>query len=133
MPREDNVVQRELGAAISAYRTHSLLASGGDDDYFSTDLPDDTLRGTFGAFPATVPLLFLVGELDPFMHPSTDKVELLGRWARFVKEAGGTVDEVNGGVVEGGHHNFDGDPEEVVGDLVGRVVRFLGGLEGEGA
>ncbi|KAJ4331176.1 hypothetical protein N0V95_009932, partial [Ascochyta clinopodiicola] len=44
VPRENNIVQRELGAAISAYRTNSLLAPGGDDDYFSTDLEDEVLR-----------------------------------------------------------------------------------------
>jgi hypothetical protein len=31
-------------------------------------------------------------------------------------------------VVEGGHHNLDGDPEEVVGDLVKRVGGFVEGL-----
>lgn len=129
VPRENNIVQRELGAAISAYRTHSLLAKGGDDDYFSTDLPDATLRETFGKFGEDVPLMFLLGSEDPYVNPKTDKVALLGRWAEFVKEGGGVVDEVNGGVVEGAHHNLDGDPEEVVADLVGRVVRFLGGFE----
>lgn len=131
MPRENNIVQKELGAPITAYRTNSLLASGGDDDYFSTDLPSPTLKKTFGAIPKEVPIMFLLGSEDPFMHPSTDKKELLERWAGFVREGGGRVDEVNGGIVEGGHHNLDGDPEEVVGDLVKRVVGFLGGL-GEG-
>ncbi|KAJ4308913.1 hypothetical protein N0V94_009163, partial [Neodidymelliopsis sp. IMI 364377] len=42
--RENNIVQKELGAAISAYRTNSLLEKGGDDDFFSTDLSDATLR-----------------------------------------------------------------------------------------
>lgn len=72
--------------------------------------------------------MFLLGSEDPFVAKSTDKVALLGKWARFVKEGGGTVDEVNGGVIEGGHHNLDGDPEEVVADLVSRVVRFVEGL-----
>lgn len=127
--RENNIVQRELGAAISAYRTHSLLAKGGDDDYFSTDLPDSTLKNTFGRFGEDVPLMFLLGSEDPFVNPSTDKVALLGRWAEFVREGGGHVDEVNGGVVEGAHHNLDGDGEEVVGDLVRRVLGFLEGFE----
>ncbi|KAJ8111771.1 hypothetical protein OPT61_g5714 [Boeremia exigua] len=126
--REGNIVQKELGAAISAYRTNSLLARGGDDDYFSTDLDDEVLRRSFGSFPSTVPLMFLLGSEDPFVHKSTDKVRLLKRWAGFVKEGGGKVDELHGGVVEGGHHNLDGDPEEVVADLVQRVVGFLGGL-----
>ena len=127
--RENNIVQKELGAPISAYRTNSLLAKGADDDYFSTDLPDETLKTTFGRFPAATPLMFLLGGEDPFVHKSTDKVQLLSRWAGFVKDGGGVVDEVHGGVVEGGHHNLDGDPEEVVGDLVRRVVGFVEGLE----
>ncbi|KAH6625281.1 hypothetical protein C7974DRAFT_395797 [Boeremia exigua] len=126
--REDNIVQKELGAAISAYRTNSLLAKGGDDDYFSTDLDDETLRESFGSLPSGVPLMFLLGSEDPFVNKSTDKVRLLERWAGFVRQGGGTVDEVHGGIVEGGHHNLDGDPEEVVSDLVQRVVGFLEGL-----
>lgn len=129
--REGNIVQKELGAPITAYRTHSLLATGGDDDYFSTDLSDATLRGTFGHIPDHVPVMFLLGSEDPFVHPNTDKSALLERWAGFVKDGGGKVDEVNGGIVEGGHHNLDGDPEEVVRDLVQRVLGFLGG-SGEG-
>lgn len=121
-------MQKELDAAISAYRMNSLLAKGADDDYFSTDLNDETLRNSFGCIPSDVPVMFLLGGEDPFVHKSTDKIQLLNRWARFVKEGGGKVDEVNGGVVEGGHHNLDGDPEEVVGDLVKRVVGFVEGL-----
>lgn len=126
--REGNIVQKELGAAISAYRTNSLLAKDGDDDYFSTDLSDETLRKSFGRIPKEVGVMFLLGGEDPFVHKSTDKGALLSRWAGFVKEGGAWVDEVNGGVVERGHHNLDGDPEEVVGDLVKRVVGFVEGL-----
>ncbi|KAF1927724.1 DUF1749-domain-containing protein [Didymella exigua CBS 183.55] len=128
VPRENNIVQKELGAAISAYRTNSLLAKGGDDDYFSTDLDDQTLKESFGRIPKDVSIMFLLGSEDPFVHTSTDKQALLDRWAGFVKEGGGSVDEVHGGVIEGGHHNLDGDPEEVVGDLVKRVVKFAEGL-----
>lgn len=132
MPRENNIVQKELGAPISAYRTHALLAKEGDDDYFSTDLSDATLRNTFARTPKDVKVMFLLGSEDPFVHESTDKRALLSRWARFVKEGGADVDEVHGGVVEGGHHNLDGDPEEVVGDLVKRVVGFVEGLSKNG-
>ncbi|KAJ4370090.1 hypothetical protein N0V86_008825 [Didymella sp. IMI 355093] len=132
VPRENNIVQKELGAAISAYRTNSLLAKGGDDDYFSTDLDDSSLRRSFGRIPSDVRLMFLLGAEDPFVHKSTDKQALLSRWAGFVKEGGASVDEVHGGVVEGGHHNLDGDPEEVVGDLVKRVVGFVDELDRSG-
>lgn len=86
VPRSNNIVQKELGAPISAYRTNSLLAKGGDDDYFSTDLEDATLRSTFGCIPAHVKIMFLLGSEDPFVHASTDKRALLSRWARFVVE-----------------------------------------------
>jgi hypothetical protein len=132
VPRENNIVQKELGAAISAYRTNSLLAKGGDDDYFSTDLDDSSLRRSFGQIPSDVRLMFLLGAEDPFVHKSTDKQALLSRWAGFVKQGGASVDEVHGGVVEGGHHNLDGDPEEVVGDLVKRVVGFVDELNRSG-
>jgi hypothetical protein len=33
--------------------------------------------------------------------------------------------------VQGAHHNLNGDPEDVVRDLVGRVVGFVEGLEME--
>ncbi|KAF3047096.1 hypothetical protein E8E12_011198 [Didymella heteroderae] len=132
VPRENNIVQKELGAAISAYRTNSLLAKEGDDDYFSTDLSDASLRNTFARFPRDVKIMFLLGSEDPFVHTSTDKRALLSRWAGFVKEGGASVDEVHGGVIEGGHHNLDGDPEEVVGDLLKRVVGFVDGLDKSG-
>jgi hypothetical protein len=40
------------------------------------------------------------------------------------------VDETHGGIVKGASHNLNGDAEEVVKDLVGRVVGFVEGLEG---
>jgi hypothetical protein len=53
----------------------------------------------------------------------------LERWTRIIREGGGVVDSQNGGVVPGAHHNLNGDPEEVVADLVKRVVGFVEGLE----
>lgn len=48
MTFKGNMVAEALGAPMSAYRTYSLLAKGGDDDYFSEDLEEEVLRGTFG-------------------------------------------------------------------------------------
>jgi len=129
MPREDNMVMGELGAPMSAYRTYSLLAEGGDDDYFSSDLSDDHFAKTFGKFPKSTPVCFLLGGEDPYVPKSIDKAALLQRWTKIVRQGDGVVDDENGGVVPGAHHNLDGDPEEVVQDLVKRVCGFLNGVE----
>jgi pimeloyl-ACP methyl ester carboxylesterase len=124
-----NMVAEALGAPMSAYRTYSLLARGGDDDYFSSDLGDEHFKTTFGKIPATTTVAFLLGDEDPYVPASIDKAALLERWTRIIREGGGVVDSQNGGVVPGAHHNLNGDPEEVVADLVKRVVGFVEGLE----
>jgi pimeloyl-ACP methyl ester carboxylesterase len=125
-----NVVAEALGAPMSAYRTYSLLARGGDDDYFSSDLGDEHFTTTFGKMPATTTVAFLLGDEDPYVPASIDKAALLERWTKIIREGGGVVDSQNGGVVPGAHHNLNGDPEEVVADLVKRVVGFVEGLGG---
>lgn len=129
MQKEGNAMGEMLDSPMTAYRTLSLLSKGGDDDYFSSDLEGETLEATFGTFPKETPLVFLLGELDPYVPAEVGKEELLGRWTGFVKNGGGIVDDVNGGVVKGAHHNLDGDPEEVVQELVRRVLGFLKGVE----
>lgn len=127
MAKRGNRVLDMFGAACSAYRVWSLLARGGDDDFFSTDLEDEKLRATFGKIPKRTRVMFLWGSEDPYVPREVDKAGTLARWARFVREGGAVVDEVNGGVVVGASHNLNDDGEEVVGDLVGRVVRFVEG------
>jgi len=128
VPMKDNVVAKELGAPMSAYRTYSLLAKGGDDDYFSSDLSDVHFATTFGKIPHATRMCLLLGAEDPYVPKSVDKTALLQRWTRIVREGEGEVDEKHGGIVEGAHHNLNGDPEEVVKGLVERVVGFVGGL-----
>ncbi|KAH7385891.1 hypothetical protein BKA66DRAFT_63378 [Pyrenochaeta sp. MPI-SDFR-AT-0127] len=126
---EPHMVSKELGGPMTAYRTYSLLASGGDDDYFSSDLSDEVFAKTFGKFPKSTPVCFLLGSEDPYVPKSIDKAALLQRWTKIIREGGGVVDDEDGGVVPGAHHNLDGDPEEVVQDLVKRVCGFVKGLE----
>jgi hypothetical protein len=121
---QGNVVSKELGAPMSAYRTYSLLAPGGDDDYFSSDLSEEVLKNTFGKIPASTPVQFLLGELDPFVMPTVNRADLIARFTKIIRDGGGVVDDKNGGVVPGAHHNLDGDPEDVVQDLAQRVVKF---------
>ncbi|KAH5117439.1 hypothetical protein HBI73_060250 [Parastagonospora nodorum] len=129
VPTKGNMLADVLGAPISAYRTYSLLAKGGDDDYFSTDLGDEVFKNTFGKIPKETAVCFLLGSEDPFVLKSVDRKALLERWTKIIREGGGVVDDVNGGLVEGGHHNLNGDPEEVVQGLVKRVVGFVLGLD----
>jgi pimeloyl-ACP methyl ester carboxylesterase len=128
LPMKGNMVAEALGAPITAYRTYSLLAKGGDDDYFSTDLGDKVFEKTFGKISKDTPIMFLLGNEDPYVPQSIDKKELLDRWTKLVRNGGGVVDDKNGGVIQGAHHNLNGDPEEVAQDLVKRVVCFVEGL-----
>jgi hypothetical protein len=120
-----------LDTPMSAYRIFSLLAKGGDDDYFSSDLEDSVLENTFGRFPKETPLCLLLGELDPYVPDSVSKVDLLERWTKIVQKGGGVVDEEHGGIVKGAHHNLNDDPEEAVQELVRRVVGFVKGVESQ--
>ncbi|KAI4626983.1 uncharacterized protein J4E87_004324 [Alternaria ethzedia] len=122
---ESNPVIKDMGGPLNAYRAYSLLAKGGDDDYFSSDLSDQHFRNTFGRIPDTTTVMFLLGAEDPYVPASIDRAALLERWTRIIREGGGVVNSITGGVVPGAHHNLDGDPEEVVQDLVGRVVGFV--------
>ncbi|PHH87586.1 hypothetical protein CDD83_8664 [Cordyceps sp. RAO-2017] len=54
-----------LGAPVSAYRLHSLWSKGGDDDYFSTDLDDETVKRVWARFEK--PVLVLHSEKDEFV------------------------------------------------------------------
>jgi pimeloyl-ACP methyl ester carboxylesterase len=128
LPMKGNMVAEALGAPITAYRTYSLLAKGGDDDYFSSDLGDKVFEKTFGKISKDTPVMFLLGDEDPYVPQSIDKKELLDRWTKIIRNGGGVVDDKNGGVVPGAHHNLNGDPDEVVQDLVKRVVGFVEGL-----
>ncbi|KAI4962330.1 hypothetical protein J4E86_001363 [Alternaria arbusti] len=126
---ESNPVFKDMGGPLNAYRAYSLLAKGGDDDYFSSDLSDEHFATTFGRIPPTTPVCFLLGSDDPYVPGSIDRAALLQRWTRIIRENGGVVDDQDGGVIPGAHHNLDGDPEEVVQDLVRRVVGFVTGLD----
>ncbi|KAI4704270.1 hypothetical protein J4E81_001335 [Alternaria sp. BMP 2799] len=126
---ESNPVFKDMGGPLNAYRAYSLLAKGGDDDYFSSDFSDGHFATTFGTIPKSTPVCFLLGSDDPYVPASIDRAALLKRWTRIIREGGGVVDDVDGGVILGAHHNLDGDPEEVVQDLVRRVCGFVARLD----
>lgn len=111
MSRSEDEIVNEMGGPVTAYRTYSMLAKGGDDDYFSSDLTDEHFKSTFGRIPKSTAVCFLLGAEDPYVPKAIDKAALLERWTRIIREGGGVVDDEDGGVVPGAHHNLDGDPE----------------------
>jgi hypothetical protein len=114
---------------LSAYRAYSLIAKGGDDDHFSSDLSDKHFATSFGNITEKTPVCFLLGSEDPYVPKHVDRAALLERWTRIIRKGGGIVDDEDGGVITGAHHNLDEDPHEVVQDLVKRVCGFLTGLD----
>lgn len=132
--RGDEVLSSELSkdfygsTPITANRMLSLSAKGGDDDYFSSDLSDEQLQQSFGSLPKGVKFAVLFSGEDEYVDEEVDKVALVERWLGFARKAGARVDEVNSGVLEEASHNLRGDPDEVVEDLVRRVVGFLEGV-----
>lgn len=50
-----------LNPPMTAYRFWSLNAKGGDDDYFSSDLDEQTLRRNWETTAARAPILALMG------------------------------------------------------------------------
>ncbi|KAI9892408.1 MAG: hypothetical protein M1814_001611 [Vezdaea aestivalis] len=118
--------------AVSAQRWLSLLSpeKNGADDLFSSDLTDEQFKGTWGAIPASAPVLILYSGSDEFVPDTVDKAALVTRWGwDFVTNGKGVLDMQNSGLVHGASHNLVGDPESVVQNVVGRVVRYLGRLE----
>ncbi|KAI9815319.1 MAG: hypothetical protein M1827_002799 [Pycnora praestabilis] len=130
--KEENILPGEVSqgmgnAPISARRWLSLASPDHDgaDDYFSSDLPVEKLRSTFGRLPQGTPLCILYSGEDQYVPKWLDKEALVRKWIVIVKEGNGVVDEQYSGVVKGATHNLMGDPVEVVKNLVQRVVGFL--------
>ncbi|KAK5173645.1 uncharacterized protein LTR77_002326 [Saxophila tyrrhenica] len=119
--------------AITARRWVDISSPGpyheGADDYFSSDLPDKRLRGTFGKLPASTPLLILYGGADASVPEHVDKRRLVQKWMHITEGGGGSVDGLNGGVVVGATHNLNAQAETIVQDLVRRVAGFIARME----
>ena len=120
------------GVPICARRWLSLTspppAHDGEDDYFSSDFGEDRLRRTFGRIGTTgTPIQMLYSEKDQYVPETVDKIRLLERWARAIKEGGGTVDQ-DSGIIKGADHTLDAS-EGTVADMVRRVIGFLDRVE----
>ncbi|MCJ1282635.1 hypothetical protein MMC26_001960 [Xylographa opegraphella] len=122
-----------MNVPISARRWLALAspppAHDGEDDYFSSDLSYDRLKNTFGRIGSTgTHIQFLFGERDQYVPRSVDKKRLVEKWERVIRSGGGVVDNESG-IVIGANHNLDNASEEVMQNLVGRVIGFLSRIE----
>ncbi|MCJ1350563.1 MAG: hypothetical protein MMC33_000544 [Icmadophila ericetorum] len=132
--RAEDILPRDatdghMGGILSARRWLSLASPppeySGQDDYFSSDLPDSRLQSTFSKLASSgTRISFLFAGKDQFVPAHVDKVALVTKWEGIVRDAGGVVDE-GSGIVEGADHALFQVEEGVVEDLVQRVVGFL--------
>ncbi|KAK0621384.1 duf1749 domain-containing protein [Bombardia bombarda] len=107
---------------ITAYRWHSLAAVGGDDDYFSSDLPDDRLTATWGGLEK--PVLIVPSADDEHVPEDLDVAKLVEKWKSFCKP--GIASELSGLIPGANHRVDDDDAREWLAD---RVAGFLASLE----
>lgn len=120
MPK--NMITEMLGAPITAYRYHSLLAPGGDDDFFSSDLPDDKIASFWSKFQK--PVLVLPSGEDEHVPKSIDMPKLMARWASLAPD--GIVSNLSDLIPGASHTIRSPESQEWMAD---RVVRFLSSLE----
>lgn len=122
-------------APVAAGRWLSLASPGKDgaDDFFSSDLGEESLARTFGAVPEGVRVCVLFSGKDEYVPEAVDKEALVKRWRGVMEERGkgGQWDGEFGGVVPGASHNLGKSAEGVVDDLCRRVVGFLGNVAPE--
>nr|XP_031861988.1 uncharacterized protein CI109_002401 [Kwoniella shandongensis]KAA5529060.1 hypothetical protein CI109_002401 [Kwoniella shandongensis] len=110
--------------AINAYRLRSLVGVGGDDDYFSSDIPLDptppfkhSLSDSFGVLSA--PALALYSEKDaPYQVAKPE--DLLPRWAEAAKG------KLEWRILKGASHEVPEPEAQVIvcEEVVGWLKRF---------
>jgi hypothetical protein len=103
---------------LTAYRWHSLIAKGGDDDIFSSDLGDEVLARTFGRL--NQPTLIMPSENDEMVPSTVNKETLLKRWTDAAP-----TDAVSGlsGLNPGADHELSEVGMQVY--FTDRLLRFL--------
>lgn len=110
-------------APMTARRYVDLVAVGGADDYFSSDLDAQTLAAKFAGFSATSALV-AYSAADEYAPPSVDKAALVGRLCAALRS--GNAGRVAGLLVPGGSHNLSTDAAAAP-YFVDAVARFLAG------
>lgn len=120
---KDEIVPKALippifTSPVTAYRWHSLIAKGGDDDLFSSDVGEEVIAGTFGKLDKST--LIMPSGNDEMVPPSVNKEGLLKRWIGAAPE--GIVSDLSG-VNPGADHGLS--EEGMQKWFVERVIRFL--------
>ncbi|KAG5922874.1 hypothetical protein E4U42_005187 [Claviceps africana] len=118
LPRDK--APQDLGAPITAYRFKSLVAKDGDDDYFSSDLDDETVRKYWGRF--NKPVLALHSANDEYVPGFVDQAK---ENLRFQK-ANPMVSPLSGLIPEASHQVLEETAREWLNQ---RVMEFLQTLE----
>ncbi|GAB1320454.1 hypothetical protein MFIFM68171_10664 [Madurella fahalii] len=112
------------GSPVTAYRWCSLAGVGGDDDYFSSDLPDEKVADIWGKLEQ--PVLILPSEKDEWVPKKIDVVGLVKRWKSFCKP--GIVSGLSGLIPGANHRVEDAAAQEWLAE---RVAGFLAEIERE--
>lgn len=94
--------------------------SRGDDDFFSSDLPDDKVAAIWRTVKK--PILIVPSEKDEFVPPGVDFEKLIVKWKSFCPVASDLS-----ALIPGAGHTVDPPASQ---DWLGeRVVTFLKSLE----
>jgi len=112
-----------ITSPVTAYRWHSLVSIGGDDDFFSSDLPVSALQSTFGKLDK--PTLILMSEKDEMVPASVDKQALLKKWFATIPD--GLASKQCQVVPFDADHELSGG--EAMRYFIETVVKFLEGID----
>ncbi|KKY36128.1 putative dolichol-phosphate mannosyltransferase [Diaporthe ampelina] len=106
---------------VTAYRLQSLAGVGGDDDYFSSDIPDEKLVTIWGRVKQ--PIMVVPSAEDQYVPKTVNFEKLLAKWKSFCP----SMSDLSG-LIPGANHTVDSqESQDWLGD---RVVSFLKSLEG---
>ena len=112
-----------ITSPVTAYRWHSLVSVGGDDDFFTSDLPVSALQSTFGKLDK--PTLILMSEKDEMVPSTVDKDALLKKWVGTIPDG---LASKQCQIIP-----FDADHELSAGEamlyFIETVVKFLEGTD----
>ncbi|KXX79549.1 hypothetical protein MMYC01_203134 [Madurella mycetomatis] len=110
------------GSPVTAYRWCSLAGVGGDDDYFSSDLPDQKVADIWGKLEQ--PVLILPSEKDEWVSKEIDVFGLVNRWKSFCRP--GIASELSGLIPAANHRVDDAAAQKWLAE---RVAGFLAEIE----
>ncbi|KAK4190044.1 hypothetical protein QBC35DRAFT_491156 [Podospora australis] len=113
----DKMPEGWRGTPVTAYRWGSLAGVGGDDDFFSSDLPDSTLAKIWGGLGTKrTPTLILPSEKDEWVSDSLDVEAMIETWEDFYSQAvtdgqKGSTAWFESGLIPGANHRVENNPE----------------------